>query len=107
MKLIELLNKIANGESVPKKIKFDREEFEWDTIERYYKRDNGDDLLELCITFSTEEFMNINVEVIEDKTNTIEELTNEAKGTAGEFNTIKNKINELVRAVNQLNEKED
>lgn len=107
MKLIELLTKIANKEDVPEKIKFNGKEFEWDTFERYYKGDNGDDLLELCTTFSTDEFMNINVKVIEDKTNTIEELTNEAKGTAGEFNAIKNKINELVRAVNQLNEKED
>ncbi len=102
MKLIELLNKIANEEDVPEKIEFDGKEFEWDTLERFYKRNNGDDLLELCTVFSTDEFMNMDVEVIEDKTNIIEELTNEADGTAGEFNTIKNKINELVRTVNQL-----
>lgn len=107
MKLIELLNKMANKEDAPKKIEFNGKEFEWDTLERYYKGDNGDDLLELCTIYSTDEFMNRNVEVIEDKTNIIGELTNEAEGTAREFDAIKNKINELVRAVNQLNEKED
>lgn len=45
-------------------------------------------------------------ELIEDETidiETIDELTDESKGTAGEFNAIKNKINELVQAVKQLN----
>lgn len=68
MKLIELLNKIANKENVPQKIKLDGEEFEFDTFERYYKKYNGDDLLELCTVYGTDELMNKIVEVIEENT---------------------------------------
>ena len=57
--------------------------------------------------YSSIDFLNWNVELIEDEIDIddIEELTDESKGTAGEFNAIKNKINELVQAVKQLDKK--
>ena len=67
MKVIDLLKKIENGENIPKKIKVYQEVFEWDILEHYYKRSNGDDLLELCTIFNTGELLSMEVELIEDE----------------------------------------
>lgn len=50
------------------------------------------------------DIMNYKFELIEDETIDIEsinELTDESKGTAGEFNAIKDKINELLQVLKQ------
>ena len=104
MKVIDLFKKIENGENIPHKIKVYKEVFEWDSLEHYYRRSNGDDLLELCTIFNTNELLNMEVELIEDETDidSIEELksvTNNIDGTV----CIMNKINQLVQAVKQLN----
>ena len=104
MKVIDLLKKIENGENIPQKIKVYQEVFEWDILEHYYKRSNGDDLLELCTIFNTGELLSMEVEPIEDEIDidSIEELksvTNNIDGTI----CIMNKTNELVQAVKQLN----
>ena len=67
MKVIDLLKKIENGENIPQKIKVYQEVFEWDILEHYYKRSNGDDLLELCTIFNTGELLSMEVELIEDE----------------------------------------
>ena len=104
MKVIDLLKKIENGENIPQKIKVYQEVFEWDILEHYYKRSNGDDLLELCTIFNTGELLSMEVELIEDEMDidSIEELksvTNNIDGTV----CIMNKINELVQTVKQIN----
>ena len=104
MKVSDLLKKIENGENIPQKIKVYQEVFEWDILEHYYKRSNGDDLLELCTIFNTGELLSMEVELIEDEIDidSIEELksvTNNIDGTI----CIMNKTNELVQAVKQLN----
>ena len=104
MKVIDLLKKIENGENIPQKIKVYQEVFEWDILEHYYKRSNGDDLLELCTIFNTGELLSMEVELIEDEIDidSIEELksvTNNIDGTV----CILNKIKELVQAVKQIN----
>ena len=106
MKVIDLLKKIEKGENIPKKIKVYQEIFEWDILEHYYRRSNGDDLLELCTIFNTGGLLSLEVELIEDEIDidSIEELksvTNNIDGTI----CIMNKINELVQAVKQLNKK--
>lgn len=106
MKVIDLLKKIEKGENIPKKIKVYQEIFEWDILEHYYRRSNGDDLLELCTIFNTGGLLSFEVELIEDEIDidSIEELksvTNNIDGTI----CIMNKINELVQAVKQLNKK--
>ena len=102
MKVIDLLKKIENGENVPKKIKVDQEIFEWDILENYYRRNNGDDLLELCTIFNTEELLSMEVELIEDEIDidSIEEL----KGIV-EYSTEKKTINQLVQAVKQIDKR--
>lgn len=104
MKVIDLLKKIENGENIPKKIKAYQEVFEWDILEHYYKRSNGDDLLELCTIFNTGELLSMEVELIEDEIDIdsigeLKSVTNNIDGTV----CIMNKINELVQAVKQIN----
>ncbi len=106
MKVIDLLKKIEKGENIPQKIKVYQEIFEWDILEHYYKRSNGDDLLELCTIFNTGELLSMEVELIEDKIDIdsiekLESITNNIDGTV----CIMVKINELVQAVKQLNKK--
>lgn len=104
MKVIDLLKKIENGENIPQKIKVYQEVFEWDILEHYYKRSNGDDLLELCTIFNTGELLSMEVELIEDEVDIdsiekLESITNNIDGTV----CIMVKINELVQAVKQQN----
>lgn len=102
MKVIDLLKKIENGENIPLKIKVYQEVFEWDTLEHYYKRSNGDDLLKLCTTFSTGELLSMEVELIEDEIDidSIEEL----KGIV-EYATEQDTINKLIQAVKQIDKR--
>ena len=106
MKVIDLLKKIENGENIPQKIKVYQEVFEWDILEHYYKRSNGDDLLELCTIFNTGELLSMEVEPIEDEIDidSIEEYKQEHTERCIDID-IRNKINELVQAVKQLNKK--
>lgn len=99
MKVIDLLKKIENGENIPQKIKVYQEVFEWDILEHYYKRSNGDDLLELCTIFNTGELLSMEVELIEDKIDidSIKEMELDVIDDATYY------INDLIKAVKQLN----
>ena len=106
MKVIDLLKKIENGENIPQKIKVYQEVFEWDIREHYYKRSNGDDLLELCTIFNTGELLSMEVELIEDEIDIdsigeLKSVTNNIDGTV----CIMNKISELVQAVKQIDKR--
>ena len=109
MKVIDLLKKIENGENIPQKIKVYQEVFEWDILEHYYRRSNGDDLLELCTIFNTGELLSMEVELIEDETidiDSIEELgiyEKDKKVYSPIIIDNRIKINKLVQAVKQLN----
>ena len=110
MKVIDLLKKIEKGENIPQKIKVYQEIFEWDILEHYYKRSNGDDLLELCTIFNTGELLSMEVELIEDEIDidSIEEITvNENYSSAiineDNIHLLFEQQNKLVQAVKQLN----
>lgn len=108
MKVIDLLKKIEKGENIPQKIKVYQEVFEWDILEHYYKRSNGDDLLELCTIFNTGELLSMEVELIEDEIDidSIEELgiyEKDKKVYSPIIIDNRIKINELVQAVKQIN----
>lgn len=62
MKIIDLLNKIANDEDVPEKIKYDDTEFKF--IRGAYEDVEGNDLC--YYDFSCSNFLNNEVEIIED-----------------------------------------
>lgn len=107
MELIDLLNKIKNGENVPKIIVVDKEIYEWDILEQCYRRkNNGDDLLELCIVYRTDELLNKKIELIADEIDidNIEEYKQEHTERCIDID-IRNKINELIIAIKQLDKK--
>lgn len=56
-KRLERLGGNKMDDNIPQKIKVYQEVFEWDILEHYYKRSNGDDLLELCTIFNTGELL--------------------------------------------------
>ena len=105
IKVIDLLNKIANGEEVPKRIRIDHwcYEFEWvEHDENYYDKHHEIDLMS-CLSMSEEE-LNYEVKLLkEDKK--IEKLN------MGLFNkndvsyTFGNKINEIIDQLNEMNDK--
>lgn len=45
MKVIDLLNKMSNGEEVPKKVKHQYYDYEWNTIDKDYQTRDGEMLL--------------------------------------------------------------
>ena len=101
--IIELLNKIANGEEVPKKIK--REYGNVYTLNfghetpTYY--DDNDRTLWDGYNFN---ILNEEVEILEDNTEEIEELTYYCIGNAKSTDQTKmiDKINELVKRINEI-----
>ena len=105
MKVIDLLQRIANGEEVPKRIRIDHwcYEFEWVEHDSNYYDKHGDIDLMSCLSMSEEE-LNYEVrELKEDKK--IEKIYNsfyhEEQKDKNEI--LKNKINEII---DYLEEKE-
>ena len=68
MKIIDLLNKIANCEGVPERIKVDNIIYRYENWEQFYYTDNEarEDLLVRGKDYSTNDFLNWKVEVIEE-----------------------------------------
>ena len=103
IKIIELLSKIANGEEPPKRIKVKDYIFIWKISENgtgYYNEKEGTGYywLEDYISLDNARDLNTEVEILEDNTEEIEELP--------DYNySIKwnrDKINELVKAINYI-----
>ena len=69
MKMIDLLNKMAKGEEVPEKIKVGNIIYIYESWEHFYYTDNEEreDLLAKGKDYSTIDFLNWNVELIEDE----------------------------------------
>jgi hypothetical protein len=98
MKVIDLLNKIANGEEVPKYIKY-----------RNWNNNSFDKML-VCkenIFYKLDQleiYLNDEVEIIEEDKE-IEEISFKRVGEGIpliDYDSIEDKINELVKAVNEL-----
>ena len=120
MKIIELLNKIANNEEVPKKIKVSCYEFEWREGGRYYAnitKGNYQSLLQDWLNNANK--LNSEVEIIEDEEEidiqSIEEVNHYNIVSAIKGKTEENidnelklnslAINKLTKAVKQLDKK--
>ena len=102
MKIIDLLNKIAKGEEVPEKIKYDAYLLRW-TGSQYYC-DEFDFFLKRLICTDA---LNDEVEIIEEEKD-IEELSPYMKENDLVFDVAMNRkaINEVIRAINKLKNKE-
>ena len=105
MKIIDLLNKMANGEEVPEKIKVGNIIYIYESWEHFYYTDNEEreDLLVKGKDYSTIDFLNWNVELIEDNTIDIDNIEELNVGDLLNNKITRNKINKLVQAVKQLN----
>ena len=110
MKVIDLLNKIAKGEEVPERIKFENYIYIWRNYEKDYFCKQINHSLESIIGEYMFSNLNLEIEIIEEEKE-IEEITirdNTLGFPNGEW-TARNmdkafayKINELVREVNKL-----
>ena len=66
MKIIDLLNKIANGEEIPNKIKYNGEIYERNLYNNKYYRENNKDRDLLDTYLANEEVYNSEIEIIEE-----------------------------------------
>ena len=117
MKVIDLLNKMANNEEMPKKIRYGSYIMIYNIDENDYRTPEQDyydcDVKTYkwftdCIDISTS--LNDEIEIIEEKPKKIEEIDDDNsiwEEQAKDIDYIfKNKIDELTKAVNYLLEKE-
>lgn len=65
MKVIDLLNKIANGEEVPKKVKYKTHYWEYKEEEKDYQ-DDEDDYVFSCSNYDITAMLDNEVEIIEE-----------------------------------------
>ena len=102
MKVIELLNKIANNEELPNKIKYRIYEYFYNEDVKVYQRYESDneDTYSLGEDWMLDHSLNENIEIIEDKK--IEKLNPKANFIEDE--EVLDKINELIDKVNKLKE---
>ena len=114
MKIIELLNKINNEEEVPEKIKFDNTVFELEENKKEYsfQHENGDYetlLYRVMTTHFIDVLLKAEVEAIEENKDIKElEISDSDRKVMATF-TLNNreKINEIIRAVNKLNKERE
>ncbi len=105
MKVIELLNKIANGEEVPRKVKYKTYYWEYKQERKDYK-DNEDDWVFSCSNYDIPEMLNVEVEIIEEDEK-IEKLYGEPRHIYTENELyIVGKINEIIDKLNAGVDKE-
>ena len=100
MKVIDLLNKIANGEEVPKEIKYNACLFAFERQSQDYYCEEYGNLFEYLINeHRTGEFLNDEVELMEDKK--IEKLIFDKDCTCEwNFGEVYEKINEIIDYIN-------
>ena len=105
MKIIDLFNKIANGEDVPKKIRYRNKIWEYNIKNQDYHNENDTTnflFSHLFDYFRTSDFINDEVGIIEEPKK-IEKLKAKYTSQVGKLE-LANKINELIDEVNKLKE---
>lgn len=101
MKIIELLNKIANGEEVPKKIKIKDEIWVYDDDIDYKTSDDSGYLFEVYTRLNKDD-LNEEVEIIEeDKKIEKIPMVNEFESNIVSHNQTRIKINEIIDKLNK------
>ena len=114
MKVIDLLNKIANGEDVPKKIRIDHwcYKFEWeDYADNYIDKHEDKDLM--SVLSCDREELNYEVHEIKEEKKIPEKLEAYCLDEKGEYpisptiyeGILKNKINEIIDYLEYLKSK--
>lgn len=107
MKIIDLLNKIANGEEMPKKIKFENYIYIWRDIQKEYFCEQINHSLESIIGEYLFENLNLEVEIIEEDKE-IEKLENEIEFYSySKYEELKNDIDKVLYILKAINLVED
>ena len=120
MKVIDLLNKIANNEEVPKEIKLNGRLCSFDNEDKdYYCEEYGNIVWYLVDTSNNmNEVLYTDLEIIEEKPKKIEKIdicpldttyqgvSSLDRATRSNVNKLFEKVDELTKAVNYLLEKE-
>jgi hypothetical protein len=102
IKVIELLNKIANGEDLPKRIKIQDYVFELSKdYEHYYYNEDVEITHLINHNFSN---LNDEVEILEDNIEEIEEIPQYRIDNCTDYNYcyLAEKYNKLAKTVNQI-----
>jgi len=103
MKIIDMLNKIANGEELPKKIKYDGIEFKITKVmladNKYYKNYINEDME--CLFPINTNYLNDEIEIIEEN-NKIEKMHYDFNQNCNEYlyAKLEDKINEIIEVIN-------
>lgn len=109
MKVIDLLNKIANNEEVPTKIKYGDCIYYLSKYHKDYVSDLSKNVIDTNTYFITElvgmNNLNAEIEIIEEKPKKIGYVQHSSNDSQN-VKKIKSKIDELVDVVNYLLEKE-
>lgn len=116
IKIIELYNLIANKENLPQRIVYKGVIYNWDNSRYLHYEDkisNEEAFSEgICTEMVLNDYIEIlNDELLEDNTEEIEELNPNdiyfKDGTELVYKLMYDKINELVRAVNQIRKEKE
>lgn len=105
IKIIDLFNMAVNFEEIPEKIKYQNDDYSWNRFEKDYQKKSGELLFgNMKVIYH----LNDEVEILEEEEKEIEELDLGEARPNGEYiisindKKIQDKINELVREVNNL-----
>jgi len=103
IKIIELLNKIANGEKVPKIIKYNYDTFQYISKWKQYIKEGYDEIpLLRIISDYNYSGLNDEVEILEENIEEIEELNGSRFVLTPLDEEIIDRINKLVNATNKI-----
>lgn len=109
IKIIDLLNKIANGEEVPKKILLNGIVFEYQGDDYLYKDEDKNEHWLFSVSYTDkytwlENFLRVEVEIL-DEPKKIEKIDFRILNTQKEKNrAMKDTINKLIDEINNLKE---
>lgn len=114
IKMIDVINKIANGE-IPKAIKYHNKIYKYvknEEEEGYLNADFGGDWLINIIQWDDIKELNQEVEILEDNTEEIETIDDVIHldsfvEVENDLTEVRKKINELVRTINQMRKEKE
>ena len=99
MKIIELLNKIANGEEVPKRIKTKNDIWTYDGID-YRASDDGGYMFEVHTSIDKDD-LNEEIEIIEEDKKIEKIMGIDTRETRECIIKFQDKINEIIEVINE------
>lgn len=106
MKVIDILNKIANGEEVPQEIKYRNIIFVYDKVCMIYldKRNDNEKYNDLLIELSNHKGSSLNdeVEILEEDKKIEKIKTNHSVSTNKNYMEVNDKQNYVIREVDKL-----